>query len=566
MFRRTDSTSRSADSRAEASATVDPPGTAPADSPVLKNSMAGSVWTVATRSLGLCRTITIGAVLGATYLGNTFQAVNSLPNIVYYQLLAGSLFAALLVPALVQHIENGDPARSQALVEGFFGTFLLAAAALSAILVAAGPLVLRLITIGVPNHQVAQAQIHVGLLFLVMFVPQISLYLIAGTGAAVMNAHGRFALAAAAPALESLGIIAVLGISMVVFGPQANILDVSNAQIALLGLGTTAAVAVHATCQWLGARSTGTRIRPRWAWRDPEIRKMVRKALPTLAFTGLEALTLFAIIVGANRVRGGVVAFQLALNFFYLPTAIVTWPMARALLPQLVKRQSAGDAEGFQRDFVHTIAMATFVTVPIATAYMALSWPIARSIAFGQLRSAVYLLAPSIAALSLAVVGETWFILATYACYARGDVRIPLQSMFVRVGITVTLMMVAMLARGPIVLVLLGLSLSFGSLAGAFRIGWKLRRVLPQFGSSLMKPVVRIASLSVVAIVPIAPLLVFLDHITKSRLLQTGELAAALVCFFGLYLALQTWIGAPEIESLRATPLIRRGRRLGVQG
>jgi peptidoglycan biosynthesis protein MviN/MurJ (putative lipid II flippase) len=210
--------------------------------------------------------------------------------------------------------------------------------------------------------------------------------------------------------------------------------------------------------------------------------------------------------------------------------------------------------------------MATFVTVPIATAYLAFSWPIARSIAFGQLRSAVYLLAPSIAALALAVVGETWFILATYACYARGEVRIPLQSMVVRVGITVVLMMVAMLAHGPVVLVLLGLSLSFGSLAGASRIGWKLRPVLPQFGSSLMRPVARIGSLSAVAMIPVVPTLVYLDHITRSRLLQTGELAAALVCFFGLYLVLQTWVGAPEIESLRSTPLFRRGRRLGVPG
>ena len=48
------------------------------------------------RVSGLAQTVAVGAVLGATYLGNSYQSVNALPNIIYYQLRAGSLFASLL--------------------------------------------------------------------------------------------------------------------------------------------------------------------------------------------------------------------------------------------------------------------------------------------------------------------------------------------------------------------------------------------------------------------------------------------------------------------------------------
>ena len=59
----------------------------------------------------LARFAVVGAVLGPTFFGNTYQFTNSLPNLVYYGFLAGSLFSSLLVPALVRHIDAGTGAR-----------------------------------------------------------------------------------------------------------------------------------------------------------------------------------------------------------------------------------------------------------------------------------------------------------------------------------------------------------------------------------------------------------------------------------------------------------------------
>ena len=70
--------------------------------------MSVAVWTAVSRFTGVLRGITIAAVLGATYFANTYQFTNSLPNLVFYGLLAGSMFSSLLVPALVGHIDSGD--------------------------------------------------------------------------------------------------------------------------------------------------------------------------------------------------------------------------------------------------------------------------------------------------------------------------------------------------------------------------------------------------------------------------------------------------------------------------
>src|SRR6266545_1293115 len=150
-----------------------------------------------------------------------------------------------------------------------------------------------------------------------MFVPQITLYSIAGTWGAVLNAHGRFALAAGAPTLENLGIISVPLTAGALFGVGASIEHVSGPQLLLLGLGTTSAVCLHAACQWWGARRVSRlRFTPIAGWQDPEVRQVIRRIPPTLAYTGLAASQILAIMVVANRLAGGLVAFQLALNFF----------------------------------------------------------------------------------------------------------------------------------------------------------------------------------------------------------------------------------------------------------
>ena len=313
----------------------------------------------------------------------------------------------------------------------FLGLVTVAFVVVAALGAAAGPLLLRVFAIGVEDPSVASAQRRVGWLLLLMVLPQVLLYGLSCTGAAVMNAHGRFALASAAPALENLGMIATLGASAWLFGTAPAVERVPPDQLLLLGIGSTAAVAVHAAAQWLGAWRLGVRLVPRAGWRDPEVRRLIQRLLPSLGYGWLNMLRWFAVLVAANRVPGGVVAFQLALNFFYLPVVLGAQPVALALLPELSRRFQRHDLRRFRDELTRGVALASFLTIPAAVAYLILAVPLARIAAFGEMASAagVTLLALSLAALAPGVVGESRFLVELQGSYACHDARSPVRSM-----------------------------------------------------------------------------------------------------------------------------------------
>ena len=233
------------------------------------DSLSVAVWTFISRFTGVLRGIVIAAVLGATYFANTYQFTNSLPNLIFYGLLAGSLFSSLLVPALVQHIDSGDRQAEARTAGGLLGVALVGMLALVPIMAVLTPWLLRVGSIGATDAAAARSQSHLGAVLVLLLLPQVPLYAVVGTATAVMNAHRRFALAAAAPALENVGTIAVLGVVAVLYSQAASEHHVPVSLLLLLGLGTTAAVLLHASTQWWGARRVGIVLVPNAGWRDP---------------------------------------------------------------------------------------------------------------------------------------------------------------------------------------------------------------------------------------------------------------------------------------------------------
>ncbi len=426
------------------------------------DSITVAAWTIISRVTGVAKFACIGAVLGPTFFGNTYQFTNSLPNLVYYGFLAGSLFSSLLVPALVRHIDAGDRRASERVAGGFLGMSLAALLLIAPVAIVLGPLVLRFASLTGASPVVGAAQENVGRLLIIMFIPQIFCYGVVGTATAVMNSRQRFALAAGAPAVENLGTIAVLVAVAVLYGTGTQLGRVSNGEMLLLGLGSTGAVAAHAATQWWGARRAGVLLLPRPGWRDSEVRVVVARAMPSLAQAGLVAFQVLTLLVVANRLPGGVVAFQIALNFYYLAIALGATPVALSLLPRLARMHLDGDVTAFRETLVRGLALGFFITVPAAVGYVALATPLARAISFGRMdgTGAVTMVALSLAGLSVAVIGQTAFMIATYASYARKDTRSPLRSMLLQAVVCLALVSTAFLVHGPDVLLVLGLALS----------------------------------------------------------------------------------------------------------
>ncbi len=533
----------------------DTPAETPAET-VARNSASMAMWTMVGRVTGFVRITLIAAVLGPTFFGNLFQSVNLLPNIVY-EFMAGNLIIALLVPPLVQRLDRGNRDDLERLARGFLGVMLLAFAVAASVAIALGPFIVRALLLGVDDPDELARLVKLGWVLLALVAPQLLLYGVAGCGVAVQHAHGRYKLAAAAPALENIGLSLVLVAYAVVFGLGSRFDEIGLPQVLLLGLGSTFAVAVHAGAQGWGAKRVGCRLLPRAGWRDPEVRAIVRLAIPSVGYAGLNAVRIFGILVVAGTVPGGVVAFALAVNFFNLPVAIGGRSIAWAQVPRLSRLHHLNDPASLYTEWSHGLAASLFLVVPAGVAYVVLAHPLAEAFSFGEMATprGVGLITAALASIGLGVIGETCFIHATQGWYARREVSAPLRAMLLRTGLTVSGMVVAAVAfDGIAALVMLGLTVTIADgVTGGLLSRWFRIAVAPGRHWSI-RPLLQAAGASIVMVVPAW---FVAEHFPS--LIGTGRngsiVAVALAAVVGatVYLAIQWCWRSDELRWLRSS-------------
>lgn len=522
------------------------------------NSLIGSVWTLACRLTGLGRIVVVAAVLGPTLFGDLYTQTTGLPQLLF-ELLTGSLFVSLLVPALVRNLDRGDPANAARVAGGFLTVTLLGAMAVVAVVIVAGPLVLDLLSINVPRD-VQRADPAAAWLLLGLVMLQAPLYIVVGGGAAAQNAQGRFALASGAPIVENVGIMAVLGVYAAVFG-VGTAAGRSLAGVALLGAGTTLAVALHAAVQWDGARRLGLKLRPSRAWSDPEVRRLVRLTFPSMALAALNVARYVVILVVAAAEPGGVVTFGLAWAFYQLPVALGAKPVSQAALPELSRAHHRGDPDDFRRTFDRGLGLVLFVTVPAAAGYALLSGAIASVVGLGEMASpgARALVAYCLLGLSAGVVGAAGVNFGTQAAYARQDTRRPLIAVATRTALTAVGLGVALaLTDGAPLLLTICAVISLSDLVAGLGLCLVVRGALPGRADDLAGALARTVTAATVMVAVVLPggLLLGMPEDRTSALLElvvVGGLGAA------SYLLVQRRLRSPELAGL-VTAVSHRSR------
>jgi putative peptidoglycan lipid II flippase len=527
-------------------------------------------WTLVSRITGFGRVVTVAAVLGPTYFGNLFQTAVAAPGVVH-ELLVGSLISAMLVPALVRHVDLSDRKGAGRLAGGFLGTAVIAASGVIALCILAAPLLLTLITAAVGDAEVRAQQRQLGWPLLIMLMPQIFLYGVAATGVAVQQAHGRFALAAAAPALENIGTMVVMGASGVFFGVGLDVGEITFPQLMLLGLGSTAAVALHAAAQWWGAYRLGIPLLPRAGWRDPEVRQVIRLAIPSSGYAALNSVTFFGLLVVAGAVPGGAVAFQIGYNFFNLPVALCARPVAAAQLPRLSRNFQRSALAAFHTTYRSSLALAAFIALPASLLFLCIPHTLARAVSFGEMATASgrSLVAAAIGGLALGIIGETAFIVATSASYARRDATAPFRGMAIRAALAFVGMAVALsVMHDTAILWTLGLSLSGANLIAAAYLHRSQVRALPRLPAEKLHRLLGDLVASLVAIMPGLAVTLWLTGVADDHYHNIGICIAAVAASGLAYLLIQWTRGSVELKSLlsgifTASPNTGRGAPSG---
>jgi putative peptidoglycan lipid II flippase len=464
--------------------------------PGLLRAGAGvAAWNLVSRATGFVRVLAVGAALGTTYLGNTYQSANLVSNVLF-ELLAAGVLSSVLVPRFVARLAGSGREDATRLAGAVLGVLLVALLpVVVAAALAAGP-IMRLLTVAVDDPVVRAREVELGRFFLWFFVPQVLLYAVGTVVTGLLHADNRFAAAAAAPVANNV----VVTVTMVAFallreGPPS--LDLPTAHKVLLAVGTTAGVAAMSGIPLAAAWRAGLRIRPRWAPGTPELRGMARQGAWAGVWLALTQVLLAVTLVLANRVEGGVVAFQIAFTFFLLPFALGAHPVMTALYPRLAADAHAGDRAGFAARLAGGVTVTAIVVLPASALLAALARPLLRVVAVGALGGGGPLVARTLSAYAVGLGGYAAFQLLTRACYALGDTRLPALVNLVATAVGVALMVWwSSAASGGDRVVALGLAHSLVQTAAAVALGVVLARRL---GRRVAGPAVGRAAVAAVA-------------------------------------------------------------------
>jgi len=436
------------------------------------------VATAISRGFGFVRVLVVAAVLGTTYLGNTFQAANSTSNVLFELLAAGAL-SAVLVPTFVSLLDQGGDDEANRLAGGLLWVALCGLGAVTVAGVVGAPLIARVLTANVDDPAIATEQRELATFLLRFFVPQVLLYAYGTVATAWLYARRRFAITALAPIGNTVVIVAALVAFRVAAGPEPG-LDLSSGERMLLVVaGTGGVIAYVATLVGAAAR-TGFRLWPRRPRRDPALGRLLRLAAWGVLLHANAGLLLSAALVFGNGVAGGVVAYQVAFVFFLAPYAVLAQPIHTAVLPELARQAAHGDTSAFASTVRWALDRMTVLVVPVAAAMAALALPAMRVVAFGEARAqGPGLIAAALVGLAFGLLPYGALLLLARAYYALGDSRTPAVVAIVSALVGVATMAgLALATQGQARVAALGIGHSVAYLVGAAALAFSLARRL----------------------------------------------------------------------------------------
>ncbi|MGI8724147.1 MAG: murein biosynthesis integral membrane protein MurJ [Methyloceanibacter sp.] len=320
------------------------------------------------RVLGFVRDVLIAAVLGTSAVADAFFVAFRVPNM-FRRLFAEGAFDAAFIPFFTSrlHGEGDDAAR------GFAEEALAGLTLLLVVFTLAGEILMPWLMLPLaPGFVSDPAKFDLTVMLARIALPYLVCMSLVALYTGILNAFGRFALAAFAPTLLNVVLIGVL-LGLVAFGIGPN----STAGIALAW-----GVAASGVLQVVLVAAAATRIkmglallRPRLT---PDMRKLLARAVPGLIAGGMAQLTMVIATIIATLQDRVVSWLYYAERIFQLPLGVIGVAIGVVLLPDLSHKLRKGDHAAALASENRALEIALLLTLPAAAALFLASGPIIR--------------------------------------------------------------------------------------------------------------------------------------------------------------------------------------------
>jgi putative peptidoglycan lipid II flippase len=515
--------------------------------------------TAASRITGFVRVVVVASALGTTFLANTYQTANTAPNVVF-ELVAAGVLTSIFVPTFVEYLVRDKGEEGWEAANALSSVALVALIGLTIVVALAAPLVIRALTLGIQREGLRDRQIALGTTFLRLFAPQIAFYGIGMIMTGALHAYRRFTIPAVAPIFNNIVVIAVYLTYAVMRGDRPpTVKGITPGETFVLGAGTTLGVIAMTVCLIPQLSRLGWRFRWRFNPSHPAVRRGWRLGAWALGYAGGYQAGLIVVLMLANRIKGGVAAYQWAYTFFYLPHALFAIPLFQVLFTAMSEHVARGEEEGLIDRLRDGLSMLAFMLLPTAAIMIAVAHPLTRAtLEYGVMSgTGATLVARVLIGFVAGLPTYSVFLVFTRAFYAIGDTRTPTlinAATVATASIAGTLLFVRLSAEWAVPGLAIGHSIGFG--LGAVALGIFFGRASAAVGSRALGASV-LRSL-VVALGALAVMLLVHRSLPES---STGEalvnLAVTAAAGGLLYVAVMRILNAPELARIRR--VVRRG-------
>jgi putative peptidoglycan lipid II flippase len=312
---------------------------------IARGALVVASLTIASRILGLVRTLVFSQTIGASCLGTAYVTANQVPDLLYQLILGGALTSAM-VPVLARSAERAahDPAEkarvgqiSSALLTW---TVVITVPLVLAIIAAAGPIA-SLLNPSNPNaHCVHADVVAVTDNMLQVFAPQALLYGLSVVLYGLLQSYRRFAAPSIGPGISSLVLIACY-LAFVPLNHGRSLARIPLTAELVLSVGTTLGIAALALVAVRPTWRLHLRFRPVLRFPPGVARRAGGLALVgvvELIFVDLAGVVGIALANGHGD-TGAIVLFNYASQVFNTISAVLALSIVVSAFPVLSARE-----------------------------------------------------------------------------------------------------------------------------------------------------------------------------------------------------------------------------------
>ena len=329
---------------------------------LLKSTGIVSAFTMLSRVLGLVRDVVIANLFGAGGGADAFFVAFKIPNF-FRRLFAEGAFAQAFVPVLTEYRTQRDLAQVRMLVSytaGALGGVLLL---LAVVCVTFAPAVTYVFAPGFHN---LPEKFDLASDMLRLTFPYLLLISMTAFMGSILNSYGRFAAPALTPVL----------LNVVLIGSAISLTPLMDPPVMALAWGVLAAGVVQMVFQLPFIKQIQMLTRPRWGWRDPGVKRIMKLMLPALFGVSVAQINLTLDTILASFLADGSISWlYYSDRLMELPLGVFGIAIATVILPSLSRKYASQSPEAFSHTLDWAVRMVLLIGVPATLALVVLAKP-----------------------------------------------------------------------------------------------------------------------------------------------------------------------------------------------